>query len=449
MNNKIEIPNGAKIVIDELQHAGYEAYVVGGCVRDSLLNKTPNDWDITSSALANDTINIFKNKGYRVIETGLKHGTVTILIESIPYEVTTFRIEGEYSDNRHPDKVDFTPFLEEDLKRRDFTINAMAYNDKVGLMDFFGGIKDLGNGVIKCVGNPCERFKEDALRMLRALRFQGQLGFEIENKTMEALKELNENIENISMERIRVELCKMIVGDYFCLGMNNLYLCGLMDLILPELSRCWGFDQRTKYHCFNIFDHTIETMKNTESKLDLRLSALFHDISKPECFTIDEEGHGHFYKHDILGADRTREIMKRLKFDNKTIDKISKLVYDHMNREPHIKNKAIKNLINRVGRENLEDLFALQIADLKASAPKYRDFDCVIRLREKCKKILNEKQPLNVKDLAVNGKDLINIGYIQGAEIGTVLNKLMEMVMDNPQLNSKDKLLEIVRREIL
>ncbi|MDW8800519.1 HD domain-containing protein [Clostridium sp. A1-XYC3] len=441
----ILMPQGVKIIIDTLKGEGYKGYIVGGCVRDSLLKKHPKDWDITTDSLPEKTMEIFKARGFRVVETGLKHGTVTIVINKIGYEVTTFRIEGGYSDNRHPDYVSYTTSIKEDLSRRDFTVNAMAYNEDSGLIDYFGGTEDLNNKIIKTVGKAEDRFNEDALRMLRAVRFSSQLGFQLDTKDLFiSIKRNAELIKNISQERIREELSKILVSDEPVDGIIALKESGLLQYIIPELNPTIDFEQHNKHHDKDVFNHTLAVLDNVPNKLELRLAALLHDIGKPKCFTIGEDKQGHFYGHNEVSAQISRKVLKRLRFDNKTINKVSLLVFEHMSKFDKIKLPAIKRFINRVGEENLEDLFQLQIADVKGSAKRSQDTSKILDLREKCEIILNEKQPLTIKDLAVNGGDLMNLGIKEGKEVGTTLNMLLEKILERPELNTKESLSEII-----
>lgn len=441
----ILMPQGVKIIIDTLKGEGYKGYIVGGCVRDSLLKKHPKDWDITTDSLPEKTMEIFKARGFRVVETGLKHGTVTIVINKIGYEVTTFRIEGDYSDNRHPDYVSYTTSIKEDLSRRDFTVNAMAYNEDSGLIDYFGGTEDLNNKIIKTVGKAEDRFNEDALRMLRAVRFSSQLGFQLDTKDLFiSIKRNAELIKNISQERIREELSKILVSDEPVDGIIALKESGLLQYIIPELIPTIDFEQHNKHHDKDVFNHTLAVLDNVPNKLELRLAALFHDIGKPKCFTIGEDKQGHFYGHNEVSAQISRKVLKRLRFDNKTINKVSLLVFEHMSKFDKIKLPAIKRFINRVGEENLEDLFQLQIADVKGSAKRSQDTSKILDLKEKCEIILNEKQPLTIKDLAVNGGDLMNLGIKEGKEVGNTLNMLLEKILERPELNTKESLSEII-----
>lgn len=445
MKININMPVNVEQILSIFENEGYEAYVVGGCVRDSLLNREINDWDICTSANPEVMIKICKQNNLKYVPTGLKHGTITILIDKEGYELTTFRIDGAYSDNRRPDNVEFTSSIREDLSRRDFTINAMAYNEGIGLVDYFGGYEDLKNKIVTCVGNPQDRFNEDGLRMMRAVRFSCQLGFALEQDVFNSILSLSSNIKNISRERIRDEFCKILISNNAVKGICDLMDTHLMDNIVPELYRIVDFDQHNKQHNKDIFMHTLTVVENISPKLDLRLAALLHDIGKPECFTIDEKGEGHFIGHHKISADITRKILNRLKFDNKTIETVSLLVYEHMSRHGKLKCKSKKKFINRIGIDNLDDLFELQIADIKGSAKEYQDFSLVLQLKEDCHKIINENQPLKIKDLKIDGNDLIKIGITPGKEVGIILNQLLDEVLEDPGINEKEKLMEIIK----
>lgn len=435
---KLKIPEKVKFIIDELQKKGYEAYAVGGCVRDALLGRTPNDWDITTSALPEAIISCFSH----TIPTGIKHGTVTVMIEKEPFEVTTYRIDGEYSDNRHPDNVTFTSNLKEDLSRRDFTINAMAYNGISGITDLFGGMDDLKKSIVRTVGSPNERFNEDALRMIRAIRFSCQLGFQIDKPTFDSIRLNCELIKNVSIERIRDEFSKILLSEHPSKGIENLRTAGLLQYFMPEILPMVGFDQKNPHHDKDVYYHTLSVVDNTEPDLILRLSALLHDIAKPLTFTIDDKGTGHFYEHNVKGVEISEYILKRLRYDNLTIKKVSSLVFDHMSRYSNLKDSAVKRIITRVGIENLDDLFRLQIADIKGSAPPY-DYSGIDYLKNRCEQILEQKQPLSVKDIALNGEDIMKLGYKPGRLIGETLNYLLEKVLESPELNNKETLKEM------
>ncbi len=439
----IQIPEDVNRILDVLDFNGYDGYIVGGCVRDSILNKIPEDWDICTDCTPQRIIDIFSS--YTVIPTGLKHGTVTIVINGENYEVTTYRIDGQYTDGRRPEEVKFTNSLKEDLKRRDFTINAMAYNDNVGLVDYYGGIEDISNKKIRCVGDPVERFSEDYLRMLRGIRFSTQLDYSLEANTFTAIKILSKNIINISVERIREELNKILMSEIPSKGLNLLSTSGILKYIIPELERCVGFQQYSPYHDKDIFKHTLSVVDNVENDLILRLAALFHDIGKPETFSLDEEGVGHFYGHNTKSAEITKHIMKRLKYDNDSIKQVVVLVKEHMTKYKNPSDRAIKRLINRVGITNVHRLFKLQIADIEGSA-KRSDISWILELEKEVERILNEKQPLSIKDLDISGYDLINLGIPQGKQIGIILNELLEIVLENPELNENDNLIDIVKK---
>ncbi|AKN31803.1 polynucleotide adenylyltransferase [Clostridium carboxidivorans P7] len=449
-DHKIFIPQDTKHIMKILKNKGYESYVVGGCVRDSLINREPKDWDLTTNALPEQTLEIFKTEGFRVIETGIKHGTVTILMNGNPYEVTTYRVDGEYLDNRHPDNVTFTTSLKEDLSRRDFTINSMAYNEDKGLIDYFNGISDLKSKIIRCVGNADERFNEDALRMLRAVRFSSELEFKLDFEgTFSAIKKNCNLIRNISVERIREEFCKILISHKPSNGVLALKETNLLEYILPEIVPCTGFNQHNVHHDKDIFYHTLSVLDNAPNNINIRLAALLHDIGKPKCFTMDDKNIGHFYGHNKVSAEIARKILVRLKFDNKTIDTVYLLIYEHMSKFDKIKPYSIKKFMNRVKIENLESLFELQIADIKGLAEEYRDYSKILSLKDKCETIIKEKQPLNMKDLNINGSDLINLGIKQGKQIGEILEALLDRVLQNTELNNKEKLLNLVYDEYI
>lgn len=439
---KVNLPKDVEVLLNSLHDNGFEGYVVGGCVRDSLLGRTPNDWDICTNATPDEMMSVFT--GYKIIPTGLKHGTITIVLNNISYEVTTFRVDGKYSDNRRPDSVNFTESLQEDLSRRDFTINALAYSHQVGLVDFYDGTKDLRFGIIRCVGNPDDRFEEDALRMLRAVRFASQLGFKIDDATSESIYRYVELLQNVSAERVRDELNKILTSKKPSIGIELLSELVLLDYIIPELEICKGFNQYSVHHDKDVFGHTMAVLDYVEPKLELRLSALFHDIGKPNAFTLGENGAGHFYSHHKESAKICRDIMTRLKYSNKEIEYVSELVYHHMTRYEKLRPASAKRFINKVGTDKLDDLFRLFIADRVGSSPPY-SFEDIYKLKFECEKILSEKQPLGLKDLAINGSDLIELGFSEGKEIGSILIDLLEMVLENPNINQKSLLVEMVK----
>lgn len=441
---EIIIPQKVSYILNKLMSNGYEAFMVGGSVRDSLLNKIPKDFDITTNAVPSEVMSIFDH----TIPTGLIHGTITVIINNEHFEITTYRIDGEYGDNRHPSKVTFTSSLEQDLSRRDFTINAMAYGVNDILQDPFHGLFDLEKQLVRTVGNADLRFNEDALRMLRAVRFSCQLNFKIEKETLKSITINSHLLENISRERVRDELCKILLSQVPSKGIRLLQSTNLLEYIFPEMIPCIGFDQHHPYHDKDVYEHTLSVLDNTPSKLTLRLAALLHDILKPNCFTMDEKSTGHFYTHEIKSAKASEDILKALKFDKTTINAVSLLIREHMSKNTPLNPVSIKRYINRIGIENLEDLFQLQLADIRGLRPT-DDFNVIFEIRKMVNKILDDKQPLKENDLAINGKDLIKLGYEPGKELGELLKFLLDQVIENPKLNTKENLLLLVKSKKL
>lgn len=441
----IQLPEKVKYIIDTIMEAGYEAYAVGGCIRDSILLREPNDWDITTSASPYQVKALFR----RTLDTGIKHGTVTIMLDKEGFEVTTYRIDGEYEDSRHPKEVTFTRSLREDLRRRDFTINAMAYNEKDGLVDIFGGLDDIRNKTIRCVGNPFERFSEDALRMMRAVRFSAQLGYRIEEETSKAICALAPDLKKISAERIQTELVKLLTSpnpDYLRLA----YETGITKVVLPEFDVCMVTEQRNPHHCYTVGEHTLAGIKAVQADKVLRLAMLFHDIGKPLCLTTDAEGIDHFHGHPPVSEEIAGNVLHRLKFDNDTIYMVKKLVkYHDQYIEPHPKN--VRRAIRKMG----EDVFPLLLKVKEADVQAQSDF-----LREKkeqnlkdvmdvYQRILEEKQCVSLKTLAVNGKDLIEqAGMKPGKELGEVLNELLDLVTEDPARNTREYLLKAAKERL-
>lgn len=446
MNFKIDIPFNANVIIHLLQNNGHSAYVVGGCVRDSIMGRTPHDWDICTAATPDQMLEIFK--GYKFIETGLKHGTITIVIDNEQYECTTYRIDGEYSDNRRPDSVTFTNDLIEDLKRRDFTINAMAYSDDEGLIDPFDGMLDISQKIIRCVGSPEERFDEDALRIMRAIRFAAQLDFDIDPHTCLAMIGLCHNLKSISMERINNELCKIMTANnpVFQFSLNRY----IISQFIPEITNMIGFEQRNPYHQYDVFNHTIHAIQNCSSTdLTTRLAVLFHDIGKSHCYQDGEDGIRHFKGHAKVSAEMTDNIMKRLKFDNETRNNVVQLVHYH-DATFEVGKKYIKRWLNKIGVEQFRRLLDIRRADIKGQKFEYdkdriEKVDNIARLLDE---VLEENQCFTLKDLAVNGKDLIQIGFKSGKELGETLNILLDGVINEEFENDKTVLLKIAEERI-
>lgn len=439
---KIKIPEKVNWIIETLQTHGYEAYAVGGCVRDSILGRVPDDWDITTSATPLETKALFP----RTFDTGIEHGTITVLLDKEAFEVTTYRVDGEYMDNRHPSEVTFTRNLREDLLRRDFTINAMAYNEAEGLVDIFGGIEDLKNKKIRCVGNAMERFSEDALRILRAIRFAAQLGFEIEEETKEGIRELAPTLSLISAERIQVELVKILTSKNPGL-LRMAYELGITKVILPEFDAMMKTTQETPHHKYSVGEHTLKALQYVREDKVLRLAMLFHDIGKPLVKTVDENGRAHFKTHEALGSDMTKQILRRLKFDNDTMNKVVKLVQYHDYRMP-AQPKNVRKAMNKIGVELFPYYLEIREADTLAQS-EYKQMEKLKNIsgvKECYREILRREECVSLKTLAITGKDLIEEGMQPGKEIGRVLNGLLELVIENPEYNTKETLLRLKDR---
>ncbi len=440
MKFNIEVPAPVYFIIQELEKCGHEAYMVGGCVRDSVLGRKPHDYDICTSATPDEIIKAFPYE--EIIPTGLQHGTVTILINDEPFEVTTYRIDGKYSDNRRPDKVEFTNSLIEDLKRRDFTINAMAYNPKTGLIDPFNGLSDIEEERIQCVGSAKERFGEDALRILRAIRFASQLDFVIEPGTNWEIHQQYKSLENISIERINSEFCKIALSDSFCVEL--LLYKDVFSLFIPELKDMFDFPQNNPYHAYDVFEHTIHALEKCNSDdLAVRLAVFFHDFGKPLSFQDGEDGIRHFKGHGKASADLADSIMKRLRFDNETRSNVVELVYYH-DATFEVGNKYVKRWLNKIGEKQFRRLLDVRKADIKGQKPDYETerIEKVNNIEKILEEVLQEDECFSLKDLAVKGKDLISIGYKAGKELGNTLNTLLQMVIDGDCPNEKEKLLQ-------
>ena len=435
---KIKMPGKVNKIIGVLQEAGFEAYAVGGCIRDSLLGRTPNDWDITTSAKPMEVKALFSH----TIDTGIQHGTVTILLDREGFEVTTYRIDGEYEDGRHPKEVSFTGSLEEDLKRRDFTINALAYNEAAGLIDIFEGQKDLKDGIIRCVGNAEERFTEDALRMLRAIRFSAQLGYRIEENTLAAIHKLAGNLEKISAERIQTELLKLMVSphpDY----LRTAYECGVTKVFFPEFDLAMETPQNHPHHCYNVGEHILHSLLEVPADKVLRLTMLLHDIAKPQCLTVDEKGITHFHGHEEMGAEMSRVILRRLRMDNDTTDKVCRLVrfHDYGNGVAPDR-RIVRRAVNKIGEDLFDDFILVKKADLLAQSMYLRE-EKLSNLAEwdACYREIREAEEcVSLRTLAVNGRDLIAAGLQPGRELGDILKQLLDEVLETPEKNEKDYL---------
>ena len=434
---KITLPDDVKRIIETLEQHGYEGYAVGGCVRDSILGRIPNDWDITTSATPQQVKKLF----LRTVDTGIQHGTVTVLMGKEGYEVTTYRVDGEYEDARHPKEVTFTANLEEDLRRRDFTINAMAYNDSEGLVDVVGGRADIEQKVIRCGGNAEERFGEDALRIMRAVRFSAQLGFTVDPDTAEAAKKLAGTLSKISAERIQTELVKLLVSphpDY----LRYAWEYGITAVVLPEFDRTMETPQNNPHHCYNVGEHTLEALRNIEADKTLRLAALFHDFGKPQTHTTDADGIDHFHGHAKISAELANNIMHRLKFDNDTLNKVKVYVRYHDLR-PELTEKSVRRAVSKVGADAFAEVLKLKMADTLAQSPKWQPEKKAYlkELTALYHTILEKQQCLCIKDLKISGKDLIEDGMKPGKEMGEILAKLLELVLEEPQRNEREWLI--------
>ena len=434
---KIQLPEKVKVMIQTLEAADYEAYAVGGCVRDSVLGRIPADWDITTSALPEQVKELF----HRTIDTGIEHGTVTVMMDKEGFEVTTYRIDGEYRDHRHPEQVNFTGELKEDLRRRDFTINAMAYNDRCGMVDAFGGIEDLKHGVIRCVGVARERFEEDALRILRAVRFAAQLGFEIEKETADAARTLAGNLKDISAERIQTELVKLLVSPHPEM-LRTAYELGITRVVLPEFDVMMETPQHHPHHMYSVGEHTLKALEFTDPEKVLRLSVLFHDFGKPQTRTT-VDGVDHFHGHANVSAQETVRIMRRLKFDNATMDQVKRIVLYHDAR-PQPDERQIRRLLHRAGEDIFPGLFQVMGADILAQS-EYRKIEKLVnleRVHQVYDEILKRKDCISLKNLQVTGKDLIAAGMEPGKKIGEILNQMLEDVLETPEHNEREYLLK-------
>ena len=439
----IHLPEDVKAILHTLQEAGYEAYAVGGCIRDSLLGRRPDDWDITTSAKPQETKALFG----RTIDTGIQHGTVTVMRHGRGYEVTTYRVDGEYEDGRHPKEVTFTASLKEDLRRRDFTVNAMAYNEEDGLVDLFGGRQDLEQKIIRCVGEANERFEEDALRIMRAVRFSAQLGFSIEERTKEAIRGHAERLRQVSAERIQVELTKLVISpnpDFLRIAWET----GITAVVLPEFDHLMEQPQNNPHHCFSVGEHTLHAMQAVRPDKCLRLAMLLHDVAKPLCLTTDAEGIDHFHGHAQKGERMAAQILKRLRYDNHTTELVSRLVKWHDVAIAPEK-KAVRRAASRMGKELFPLILEVKAADLAAQSDYQRaeKRDWLERLRSLYEEIEREGDCLTIKDLAVNGRDLIQAGITPGPQLGLALQQLLEIVLEDPEKNTREYLLSSLPKE--
>lgn len=430
----IQCPEYINTAFRLLEQSGFKAYAVGGCVRDSLLGKTPDDWDMTTSSTPEETMETFKD--YRVIPTGIKHGTVTVIIDGKHIEITTMRVDGEYNDNRRPDSVEFTTEIQKDLSRRDFTVNAMAYNHTDGLIDVFSGQEDLKNKTIRCVGNPDKRFNEDALRIIRALRFASVLDFEIETETADSISENVSLINNVANERIRVELVKLLQGaavERILTDYKN-----VIFTIIPELHGLDGFEQNTPYHIYDIWTHTVKVIANIKNTPELRVAALLHDVCKPECFTTDKNGVAHFKGHPEKSADKAVEILKNLRFSNAFIDTVYNIILLH-DMYPDGNKTTVAKFCSEYSPETVKLTLELMRGDTAGKNPDFQEdqYDSYNLAEKQIDEIVTSGLCLKVSDLAVSGDIIRKLGF-NGKDIGCVLNKLLDMVIEEKIPNQTD-----------
>lgn len=433
----MDMPKNVDTAINLLQSAGFEAYAVGGCVRDSLLGKTPNDWDITTSAKPEDMKSVFIN--FHCIDTGIKHGTVTVVIDGEPLEITTFRLDGEYEDNRHPKSVTFTSNLGADLGRRDLTVNAMAYSKMTGTVDLFGGENDLKNKIIRCVGDPDRRFNEDALRILRALRFASALDFEIEEKTAQSLLKNRALLGNISEERIAKELLKLVCGK----GAKRILtdFAPVLFEILPELQPMYKNSHDNPHHCYDIYEHTLIAVESIDPEPTLRFAMLLHDCGKPAVKKFDENGVAHFYGHQRISAEISAQILARLKVSNKFRDEILFLVSNHDRWELYENTEKMPRYLSKFGLDGVLKLLKVMRADVLAQSPEYRyRLDQIADAEEIAKNLAAQKPCLSLSELQINGRTLMDIGIPQGRKLGAVLAQLLDEVIDGVTKNTQEAL---------
>lgn len=436
----MNIDSDAKIVLDRLGASGYEAYIVGGCVRDLLMGKTPSDWDICTSALPEEIKSVFSD--FKTIDIGLKHGTVAVIFGEKTFEITTMRTEGKYTDNRHPSNVTFVRDIKLDLSRRDFTINAMAYNPNVGLVDVFGGENDVKKGIIKCVGEPDKRFLEDGLRIMRALRFSSVLGFEIDEKTSDSIHKNKSLLNNISRERIQTELVKLIMGEpENVLSEYSDVICE----IIPQLGGCIGYIQNTKHHMYDVYTHICKSVSFVEKNELLRVVMLLHDIAKPLCVQKDDDGTTHFKGHDAKSSEIAADVLTKLRFSKDFTSDAVRLIKYHDLRTPPTR-RAVRRAVSKVGKELFVLLLAVQKADTLAQSMYMREekLKRIVEIRALFDEIVSDGDCIKISDLKINGNDLLDLGY-SGADIGRILSIVLDAVIADEIENNKESIIEYVK----
>lgn len=441
-----KIPEYVEPVLKILHEAGSEGFLVGGCVRDSLMGRIPNDWDICTAMEPEHVLETFVRQGFAVIPTGLKHGTVTVMSCSEGVEVTTFRTDGVYSDGRHPDEVAFTAKIEDDLARRDFTMNAIGFQPETGqFVDPFHGQEDIEKGIIRCVGVPEDRLREDYLRAMRAVRFSAVLGFALDAETEKAVREIAPWLEYTAKERLRVEIMKLLGGTYAEQALRR--YADVIAVVIPELEPCFGFRQNNPYHIYDVWEHTLHTVGQMPGHSPtLRLAALLHDIGKPSVYVEDDKDIGHFRGHEQVSEQLAKSIMRRLRFDNETQEIVTELVRVH-DRSYRLTKAGVRRLLSEIGDCQFERLMQLREADIKAQNPEFalERLEEVKQLHVLKNQIMEEQNCISLKNLAVNGRDLILLGYTPGPEIGQVLHTLLDIVLEDPEKNTRETLCEIAK----
>lgn len=439
----MELTAQAKKIIELFTDNGRQIYAVGGAVRDFLMKRKSDDIDFATDALPVQTMEILKSASIAYYETGLQHGTVTAVVDGVPFEITTFRKDGEYNDSRHPENVDFLPSIEGDLARRDFTVNALAYSSESGIIDLFGGLDDINNKLIRTVGDADKRFSEDALRILRALRFSSVLGFEVEERTSESILKNKELLKNVSVERIFSEFSKLLCGKnaYNVLQKYK----SVFATFIPEINDSIGFPQHNKYHIYDVYTHICKSVESAPKTLEIRLALYFHDLGKPFCKTTDCDMTDHFYGHPAISSELCEKALRRLKCKSSLISDVTQLIYYHDSTVSPTK-KNIKRWLSKIGEIQLKRLIDVKISDMKAHNPDlvYEAIERLESIKPIIDEVLYENECFSVKDLAVNGNDLINLGY-KGKEIGLELSYLLDLVIDEKAENTREALLKVLK----
>lgn len=433
---EIKAPLQVKNALRRLHENGFEAFAVGGCVRDSLLKKAPLDWDITTSARPKETERVFSD--CRLVETGVPHGTVTVLLDGRALEITTFRVDGDYLDARHPQNVAFTSNLNEDLLRRDFTVNTLCWSEETGIVDLCGGLSDLQNGILRAVGDPDRRFSEDALRILRGIRFASVLGFSIEPETAQSILRNRRLLLKIAPERIRAEFSKLLCGKNAAAVLEEYR--DVIAVFIPEVRALFDCPQNTPYHCYDVYHHTLAALENTEPEKLLRLCMFFHDFGKPLCRKTDENSTDHFKGHQKVGAEIVEPILKRLRYDSKTVKTVTNLIAIHDLKSPKTKAEA-KLLLSQIGVDNYRALISIKRADCRGKAQPHAIDEKLRHMEEFLTEILEKNECYSLGQLAVNGNDLKAVGITDGKEIRDTLNRLLHLVIREVCINERTALL--------